>query len=91
VNAHFTRVKSGGYLYSRTLLMIINGLGFVITMVLVGMPVVFALPLSVFGSFVSVFIPVIGTYLGAAVRILVTLAVGRRIRQRPPRGRHRAR
>ena len=68
-------VQTGGYFYSRTLLMIINGLGFFVTMVLVGMPVLFAVPLSVFGSFVSVFIPVIGTYLGAAVPILVTLAV----------------
>jgi predicted PurR-regulated permease PerM len=68
-------VQTGGYFYSRTLLMIINGVGFFITMVLVGMPVLFAVPLSVFGSFVSVFIPVIGTYLGAAIPILVTLAV----------------
>ncbi len=68
-------VQTGGYFYSRTLLMIINGVGFLITMVLVGMPVLFAIPLSVFGSFVSVFIPVIGTYLGAAIPILVTLAV----------------
>jgi predicted PurR-regulated permease PerM len=67
--------QTGGYFYSRTLLMIINGLGFFITMVLVGMPVLLALPLSVFGGFVSVFIPVIGTYLGAAIPILVTLAV----------------
>ncbi|MGI9609910.1 MAG: AI-2E family transporter [Acidimicrobiia bacterium] len=67
--------QTGGYFYSRTLLMIIYGIGFFITMVLVGMPVVFAIPLSVFGAFVSVFIPVIGTYLGAAVPILVTLAV----------------
>jgi predicted PurR-regulated permease PerM len=44
-------------------------------MVLVGMPLTFAVPLSVFGGFVSVFIPVIGTYLGAAIPILVTLAV----------------
>ena len=55
--------------------MIISGIGFFITMVLVGMPVGFAIPLSVFGGFISVFIPVIGTYLGAAVPILVTLAV----------------
>lgn len=39
------------------------------------MPALLALPLSVFGGFVSVFIPVIGTYLGAAIPILVTLAV----------------
>jgi predicted PurR-regulated permease PerM len=67
--------QTGGYFYSRTLLMIINGLGFFATMVLVGMPVALAIPLSVFGAFVSVFIPVIGTYLGAAIPILVTLAV----------------
>jgi predicted PurR-regulated permease PerM len=67
--------QTGGYFYSRTLLMIISGIGFFITMVLVGMPVAFAIPLSVFGGFVSVFIPVIGTYLGAAIPILMTLAV----------------
>jgi predicted PurR-regulated permease PerM len=55
--------------------MIINGVGFFITMVLVGMPIAFAIPLSVFGAFVSVFIPVIGTYLGAAIPIIMTLAV----------------
>ena len=67
--------QTGGYFYSRTLLMLINGTGFFITMALVGVPASMALPLAVFGGFVSVFIPVIGTYLGAAVPILVTLAV----------------
>ena len=55
--------------------MVINGTGFGITMALVGVPASMAAPLAVFGGFVSVFIPVIGTYLGAAVPILVTLAV----------------
>ena len=68
-------VQTGGYFYSRTVLMIINGLGFFFVMVLVGMPVSFAVPLAVFGGFVSVFIPSIGTYIGAAFPILVTLAV----------------
>lgn len=68
-------VQTGGYFYSRMLLMIINGLGFFVTMVLVGMPVGLAIPLSVFGAFVSVFIPVIGTFLGAAIPIVLTLAV----------------
>ncbi|MCZ6631390.1 MAG: AI-2E family transporter [Actinobacteria bacterium] len=67
--------QTGGYFYSRTLLMLINGVGFFITMVVVGVPVSMSIPLSVFGAFVSVFIPVIGTYLGAAIPILVTLAV----------------
>lgn len=68
-------VQTGGYFYSRTLLMIINAVGFLAVMVLVGLPVTLALPLAVFGGFVSVFIPVIGTYLGAAIPLLVTLAV----------------
>jgi predicted PurR-regulated permease PerM len=67
--------QTGGYFYSRTLLMIINSTGFFFTMVLVGMPVALALPLAVFGGFVSVFIPAIGTYIGSAVPILLTLAI----------------
>jgi len=67
--------QTGGYFYSRTLLMLINSTGFFFTMVLVGMPVAIALPLAVFGGFVSVFIPAIGTYIGAAIPILLTLAI----------------
>ncbi len=67
--------QTGGYFYSRILLMLINGTGFFATMLLVGVPVSMSLPLSVFGAFVSVCIPVIGTYLGAAIPILVTAAV----------------
>jgi len=67
--------QTGGYFYSRMLLMLINGMGFFFTMVLVGMPVGFALPLAVFGGFVSVFIPAVGTYIGGAIPILLTLAV----------------
>jgi predicted PurR-regulated permease PerM len=55
--------------------MLINGLGFFFTMVLVGLPVAIAIALALFGSFVSVFIPVIGTYLGGAIPILITLAL----------------
>lgn len=68
-------VQTGGYFYSRMILMVINGAGFLLTMVLVGMPVSLAVPLAVFGGFVSVFIPAIGTYIGAAIPILITLAV----------------
>ena len=67
--------QTGGYFYSRSLLMLINSTGFFFTMVLVGMPVGLALPLAIFGGFVSVFIPAIGTYIGAAIPILVTLAI----------------
>lgn len=67
-------VQTGGYFYSRIILMLINGAGFLLTMVLVGLPVSLAVPLAVFGSFVSVFIPAVGTYIGAAIPILITLA-----------------
>jgi predicted PurR-regulated permease PerM len=67
--------QTGGYFYSRMLLVIINGGLFFIAMLLVGMPLVYALPLSIFEGFVAEFIPAIGTYLGAAVPILITLVV----------------
>jgi predicted PurR-regulated permease PerM len=65
----------GGYLYSRLLLTAINGLGFFIVLLAVGVPLSLAIPLSIFGGFVSEFIPNIGTYIGAAVPIALTLAV----------------
>ncbi|MDH4112279.1 MAG: AI-2E family transporter [Actinomycetota bacterium] len=65
----------GGYLYSRLLLTAINGLGFFAVMVIVGVPVSLAIPLSIFGGFVSEFIPNIGTYIGATVPIALTLAL----------------
>ncbi|MFV2001088.1 MAG: AI-2E family transporter [Acidimicrobiia bacterium] len=68
-------IQTGGYFYSRMILMFINGFGFFFTMVAVGMPVALALPLAVFGGFVSVFIPAIGTYIGGAIPILLTLAI----------------
>jgi predicted PurR-regulated permease PerM len=67
--------QTGGYSYSRMLLMLINSTGFFFTMVLVGMPVGFVIPLAVFGGFVSVFVPAIGTYIGGAIPIILTLAV----------------
>lgn len=67
-------VQTGGYFYSRSLLMLINGTGYFVTMLLVGMPVSLALPAAAFAGFTCVFIPVVGTYLGAAVPILLTLA-----------------
>jgi predicted PurR-regulated permease PerM len=68
-------VQTGGYFYSRMILMAINGTGFFAAMVIVGVPLALALPLAVFGGFVSEFIPAIGTYIGAAIPILVTLAL----------------
>jgi predicted PurR-regulated permease PerM len=63
--------KTGGYLYSRLLLAVINAvISFVVLQVL-GVP--FALPLALWQGFVSQFIPVIGTYIAAAVPLLVAL------------------
>ena len=67
--------QTGGYFYSRLLIMAINGgLSFVV-MVAVGLDLLLAAPLALFMGFVSTFIPFIGTYLGAIVPILVVLAV----------------
>ncbi|WP_062389430.1 AI-2E family transporter [Demequina iriomotensis] len=67
--------QTGGYFYSRVLLMgVCGGLAFVV-MLLVGLPLVYAIPLALFMGFVSEFIPFIGTYLGAALPIVIILAV----------------
>jgi len=67
-------VQTGGYFYSRMILMVVNGLGFFFTMVAVGVDPILAIPLALFGAFVSVFIPVVGTYIGAAIPVLFTWA-----------------
>ncbi|WP_062516113.1 AI-2E family transporter [Demequina gelatinilytica] len=67
--------QTGGYFYSRLLLMgVCGGLAFVV-MLLVGLPLVYAIPLALFMGFVSEFIPFIGTYIGAALPIVIILAV----------------
>lgn len=68
-------IQTGGYFYSRMLLVIINGGLFFFVMVAVGVPWEIALPMSVFEGFVAEFIPAVGTYIGAAVPILVTLGL----------------
>ena len=68
-------VQTGGYFYSRMILMAVNGIGFFATMVLVGVPLTLATSLGLFAGFVSVFIPAIGTYIGSALPVLVTLAL----------------
>ncbi len=67
--------QTGGYFYSRILLMVINGGLFFVAMLLVGMPLLYAIPLAIFEGFVAEFIPAIGTYLGAAIPILLALVV----------------
>jgi predicted PurR-regulated permease PerM len=67
--------QTGGYFYSRLLLMGINSTLFFVVMMVVGVPWLVALPLSVFQGFFAEFIPVVGTYIGAAVPIVVTLGI----------------
>lgn len=67
--------QTGGYFYSRIILMLINGTGFFFTMVLVGLPVLVALPVAIFAGFVSEFIPAVGTYIGGAVPVLLALGI----------------
>lgn len=66
--------QTGGYFYSRVILMGINALGFFFTLVLVGMPVTVSLPLAIIAAFISVFIPAVGTYIGGAIPVMLTLA-----------------
>ena len=68
-------IQTGGYFYSRLVLMTINGLGFFITMVLVGVPATISIPLALIGSFIATFIPAIGSYIGSAVPIALTLGL----------------
>jgi len=68
-------VQTGGYFYSRSILMVINGSGFFLTMLIVGLDPGLALALAIFAGFVSEFIPAVGTYIGAIVPIAITLAL----------------
>jgi predicted PurR-regulated permease PerM len=68
-------IQTGGYFYSRMLLMFINGFGFFVTMVLVGVPAALSVPLALMAGFIAAFIPAIGTYLGSAIPIAVTLGI----------------
>jgi predicted PurR-regulated permease PerM len=63
--------KTGGYLYSRLLLAIINATISFIVLQALGIP--FAAPLALWQGLVSQFIPVVGTYIAAAVPLLVAL------------------
>ena len=64
--------KMGGYLYSRLLLAAINGLFMFVTLKILGVP--FALPLALISGLIAEFIPIVGTYIGGALPVLVALA-----------------
>jgi predicted PurR-regulated permease PerM len=63
--------KTGGYLYSRLLLAAMNAFFSFIVLQALGVP--FAAPLALWQGFVSQFIPVVGTYIAAAVPLVVAL------------------
>jgi len=64
--------KTGGYLYQRILLAVINSSLMLIVMLLADIP--FAVPLAVFTGFTAAFIPIVGTYLAGIVPVVVALA-----------------
>jgi predicted PurR-regulated permease PerM len=63
--------KTGGYLYSRLLLATVAGLSTFVVLQVLGVP--FAIPLALWMGIISQFIPVVGTYIAAAVPLLVAL------------------
>ena len=63
--------QTGGYFYSRLLLAVINGALMYLVLRWRGVP--FAAPLAIFAGIVAEFIPIVGTYIGGAVPVLVAL------------------
>jgi predicted PurR-regulated permease PerM len=63
--------QTGGYFYSRLLLAVINGALMYVVLRWRGVP--FAAPLAIFEGIVAEFIPIVGTYIGGAVPVLVAL------------------
>jgi predicted PurR-regulated permease PerM len=68
-------VETGGYFYSRALLLVVNATLVFFVAMLVGLNWSLALPLAVFQAFFAEFIPVVGTYVGAAVPVIVVLGL----------------
>jgi predicted PurR-regulated permease PerM len=63
--------KTGGYFYSRLLLGAIAGVSIWIVLLIIHVP--FSLPLALWLGFFSTFVPIVGTYIGAAIPILVAV------------------
>ena len=63
--------KTGGYLYSRLLLAVISGVCHFIVLTILRVP--FALPLALWMGLISQFIPTVGTYIAAALPLLVAV------------------
>ncbi|MCU0667226.1 MAG: AI-2E family transporter [Patescibacteria group bacterium] len=65
--------KTGGYIFSRLILVVISFFVHYIFFIIIGLP--FALPLALWMGLVSQFVPIIGTYIAAALPVLVALLV----------------
>lgn len=63
--------KTGGYLYSRILLALASAVVTFLLLTIIGVP--FALPLALWMGLISQFIPVIGTFIAAALPLMVAL------------------
>jgi predicted PurR-regulated permease PerM len=63
--------KTGGYLYSRMLLAAVSALFTFAMMTILRLP--FAIPLAIWVGLVSQFIPTVGTYIAAALPVLLAL------------------
>jgi predicted PurR-regulated permease PerM len=64
--------KTGGYIYSRVLLAAVAAVVTTATLALLGVP--YPLPLGLWVGVTGAFIPVVGTYLGGILAIIVALA-----------------
>ena len=65
--------KTGGYVYSRALIAVASALFHIVAFTLIGLE--YALALGMWMGIISSIIPVIGTYLGGALPLIVALAV----------------
>jgi len=63
--------KTGGYFYSRALLAAVSGLVTWVALTIIGVP--FALPLGLWLGVLSQFVPVVGTYIGGLLPLLIAL------------------
>lgn len=63
--------KTGGYMTSRALLGLLSSVATFLVLTILGVP--FALPLALWMGVVSQFMPVVGTYIAAALPLLVAL------------------
>jgi len=63
--------KTGGYIYSRSILALLSALAHWVVFSIIGVP--FPLPLALWVGVVSQFIPVIGTYFAGALPLLIAV------------------